>query len=193
MANQLPREPLWPADWQSFSSFSGGPLDNVFLFTRAVHRFAYAHNRLGDNAWMAGYAYGCLVDEALYWFEGLDPGIQQDWSKLKPAIITKFGRNTPAPTTSRSRVKAVRRNGTTLGYIGPLTRGTTNQGVVTKVEEALVLDIVGEWDTQHHIRLAVPNESYPFLGLEEYTTGYWDFRACNAGEYPFSDRGSLMP
>ncbi|KAG8989083.1 hypothetical protein FRB94_014681 [Tulasnella sp. JGI-2019a] len=82
-----------------------------------------------------------------------------------------------------SRVKAIRPNGVLLGYVGPLTRETNNHKWVAKAEEALVLDILKSWDTQQavaRIRLAVPKESFPFIGLEEQP-GYWDFRACNAG------------
>ncbi|KAG8997607.1 hypothetical protein FRB93_014065 [Tulasnella sp. JGI-2019a] len=108
---------------------------------------------------------------------------KRDWSELKPAIIAKFPWNTSTPATSRARVKIVRENGALLGYVGPLTRDMNNKKMATKPEEALVLDIVRTWDTKQtaaRIRVAVPNESYPFIGLEQQST-YWDFRACNAG------------
>ncbi|KAG8997609.1 hypothetical protein FRB93_014067 [Tulasnella sp. JGI-2019a] len=130
------------------------------------------------------------TDNALYWFEGLDRDIKQNWSKLQQAIIVSF----PWPTTSRSRVKAVLANGLFLGYVGPLARESANI-MVTKAEEALILDISKTWDAQQtaaRIRLAVPNDSYPFIGLELHSGDIWGFRACNAGEYPSIDRGSLM-
>ncbi|KAG9012832.1 hypothetical protein FRB94_004978 [Tulasnella sp. JGI-2019a] len=81
-------------------SFSGCPSENVLLFAQAVHRFAFAHSRRKDGSWMADYAYGCFSGEALDWFEDLDHGVKQDWSKPRPAIITTFRQNNSVPTTS---------------------------------------------------------------------------------------------
>ncbi|KAG9023189.1 hypothetical protein FRB95_013425 [Tulasnella sp. JGI-2019a] len=138
---------------------------------------------------MADYAYGCLSDKALYWYEGLDLDVQQDWSKLKPAILISFpwetpDPETPAPVTSRSRIKAVGRDGAFIGYVAPLVRDDDTRPMVKKPEEALVLDIPRAWNNTQQtarIRLAVPNESYSFLGLEPRPGSYWDLRACNAG------------
>ncbi|KAG8984023.1 hypothetical protein FRB93_006816 [Tulasnella sp. JGI-2019a] len=75
------------AEWLSFS---GDPSEYVLLFAQAVHRFAFAHGRQKDNIWIADYAYGCLSGKALDWFEDLDHDIKQDWSSLRPAMITEF-------------------------------------------------------------------------------------------------------
>ncbi|KAG8995596.1 hypothetical protein FRB94_003533 [Tulasnella sp. JGI-2019a] len=143
------------AEWLSFS---GGSSENVLLFAQAVHRFAFAHGRQKDGVWIADYAYGCLSDEALDWFEDLDPDVRQDWSSLRPAMITKFRRNRFVPTApaaattgarvnsvSRSRVRVVRGNGAVLGYLSPPTT-QTHATVVASVDEALVLDIPNVWN-----------------------------------------------
>ncbi|KAG8997957.1 hypothetical protein FRB94_007296 [Tulasnella sp. JGI-2019a] len=120
------------AEWLSFS---GDSSENVLLFAQAVHRFAFAHGRQKDGVWKADYAYGCLSDEALDWFEDLDPEVKQDWSSLRPAMITKFGRSKFVPTApaaaavgtrvvagnsvSRCRVRVIRGDGKVLGYVSP--------------------------------------------------------------------------
>ncbi|KAG8991973.1 hypothetical protein FRB94_012114 [Tulasnella sp. JGI-2019a] len=186
------------AEWLSFS---GGPSENVLLFAQAVHRFAFAHSRQKDGVWIADYAYGCLSDQALDWFEDLDPNIRQDWSSLRPAMITKFRRNKLVPTApaatgvprmvakdfvSRSRVRVIKGNGTVLGYVSsPTTQAHAT--VVASADEALVLDIPNVCNTQQrtHIRITARNGiapgPYPFIGLENFSGKHWRFRACEEG------------
>ncbi|KAG9002380.1 hypothetical protein FRB93_011497 [Tulasnella sp. JGI-2019a] len=179
------------AEWLSFSV---GPPENVLLFAQAVHRFAIAHSRQRDDIWMADYAYGCLSDEALDWFEDLDDDVKRDWSSLRSAMITKFRRNEIVPTAtaatfglrleamSRCRVKVIKKDGALLGYVGPPAREEIIN-VVTSEEEALVLDIPKGWGTQEegaHIRMVVASEAYPSIGLHINSDKDWDLRACEA-------------
>ncbi|KAG9032801.1 hypothetical protein FRB95_000967 [Tulasnella sp. JGI-2019a] len=172
-----------PAPWVDWASFSGGPSEDVLLFTRAVHRFAFTHYRHRDNDWMAAYAYGCLSGDALSWFEELERNVKQDWSKLQPAIVKKFPRNTA--TTTRSRVKVFEGSGKMLGYLGPLGRSSIHNRVA-KAEEALVLDIPRNMQLVDRIRLTASSQAYPFIGLEAVlesaTDHHWNFRACEAGQ-----------
>ncbi|KAG8917657.1 bud emergence protein 1 [Tulasnella sp. 417] len=39
---------------------------------------------------MAGYASTCFAGEALRWYEGLDEDVQDDWKKLRTAMLERF-------------------------------------------------------------------------------------------------------
>ncbi|KAG8881713.1 hypothetical protein FRB98_004175, partial [Tulasnella sp. 332] len=71
-------------------TFSGEPCDNVLVFPQAVRPFALAHGRHEHGTWIAAYAYGCMIDAALDWFEYLQQEVKRDWSTLRPALIGKF-------------------------------------------------------------------------------------------------------
>ncbi|KIO32057.1 hypothetical protein M407DRAFT_118835 [Tulasnella calospora MUT 4182] len=51
---------------------------------------------------MALFASSYLIGDALYWYEGLDEDVQNDWSRLRPALLARFGRSGPPPTTASS-------------------------------------------------------------------------------------------
>ncbi|KAG9023401.1 hypothetical protein FRB95_013136 [Tulasnella sp. JGI-2019a] len=147
---------------------------------------------------MADYAYGCLLDEALDWFEELDNNVKQDWSKLRPAIIAKFPKSKSSKAvTSRSRIKAVRENGIVLGYVASMARAI-NHKLVAKADEGLIMDIPLR-DTQQtaaYIQMASHGAVYSFVGLEvayyHDSNEHWNFRACEAGEYTLDNCHSLI-
>ncbi|KAG9002869.1 hypothetical protein FRB94_003552 [Tulasnella sp. JGI-2019a] len=193
-------------------SFSGDPTENVLIFVQAVHRFAFAHSRQKDGVWMADYAYGCLSEEALDWFEDLDLDIKQDWSSLRPAMIANFRRNKGVPTapmagsswmsatppataiprpaaiSSRCRVKVVRGSGAVAGYITRPTQGDLMR-IVASAEGAHVLEIPKVWDTNPtlvRIRTAAHIDDHTFLGLEK---GWGNPPSWNLREWP---EGSVL-
>lgn len=43
-----------------------------------------------DNIWIAHYASSCFGGSALRWFEGLDDEVQEDWKKLRKAMLDKW-------------------------------------------------------------------------------------------------------
>ncbi|KAG9007108.1 hypothetical protein FRB94_014676 [Tulasnella sp. JGI-2019a] len=91
---------------------------------------------------MATYAYGCLSGEALDWFEDLDLQDKHDWGRLRPAMIKK-SRTLP----TRSRIKVVKSNGTTLGYVLP-PKEINDSNYMNDTGRALVLDIPNVLRTQ---------------------------------------------
>ncbi|KAG8978854.1 hypothetical protein FRB93_010596 [Tulasnella sp. JGI-2019a] len=97
-----PSRSIAPVEWLSFS---GHPSENVRRFVRGVHRFGFSHGRHNDSVWMADYAYGCLDDEALEWFDHLDAEVRRDWSRLRPAIMETFLPR--CGSMSRCRIKVV--------------------------------------------------------------------------------------
>lgn len=92
-----------PRDEQlKWLAFSGAASENVLVFAQAVYRLAFARGRQQDGVWMAGYAYGCLVDAALEWHEDLAPELKQDWSQLRLAMVKRFrqDRSVAVPPTA---------------------------------------------------------------------------------------------
>ncbi|KAG9000746.1 hypothetical protein FRB93_012572 [Tulasnella sp. JGI-2019a] len=118
--------------------FSGGPSDNILLFAREVHYFAFTHHRQDDDVWIAQYVYGCMSDEALEWFEYLDREVKRSWSTLRPVMMEKF-KQCRFPMM-RCRVKVVGENGMVHGYLSAPVPGTHCK-VATSVEMALIVDI----------------------------------------------------
>lgn len=88
--------------------FEGTDPKECEAFVAAVRRRALEQDKHRDNEWMAVFASTYLGGDALYWYEDLDEGVQNDWSRLRPALLGQFGRRkTPAatsgsPTTSPS-------------------------------------------------------------------------------------------
>ncbi|KAG8980322.1 hypothetical protein FRB93_009281 [Tulasnella sp. JGI-2019a] len=168
-SNQSPRS-LPGVEWLSFS---GAPSEDVLLFARGVHRCAFAYKRLKDDAWMADYAHGCLLGEALAWFDTIDVEIQLDWLKLRPALMDRFIKN--------SRVKVVRGNGAVLGYVAPPTSGA-HGAITASADQALVLNVSRALDTRKTVTMirmvGHTNSPFPFIGIESLKDEYWDLRAC---------------
>ncbi|KAG9008758.1 hypothetical protein FRB94_012982 [Tulasnella sp. JGI-2019a] len=142
-------------DWVSFS---GDASENVLVFAQGVLRSALAYGRQKDFVWMADFAYGGLSGYALEWFEHLDIEVKQDWSRLRPIMMERFLPNRGAfNSTSRARVRVVRRSGEVLGYMSsPVPNDYPT--VVATVEKALVLTVPIEYtarDATTNIRTVV--------------------------------------
>ncbi|KIO28583.1 hypothetical protein M407DRAFT_22317 [Tulasnella calospora MUT 4182] len=76
---------------------SGG--DVVFLgrdgqeceeFIRAIHKAAYAAEKIRDDAWMADLALPCFSGRALRYYESLEPEVKCDWSLLRKALLARY-------------------------------------------------------------------------------------------------------
>ncbi|KAG9008754.1 hypothetical protein FRB94_012978 [Tulasnella sp. JGI-2019a] len=181
-SNELPQStPL--VEW---ISFSGSPSEDVLVFAQGVLRIALAYGRQRDLAWMADFAYGCLSGQALEWFEYLDAGVKQDWSKLRPIMMEKFlPIRTAFHLRSRARIRVVRGSGVVLGYLSPPVRDTYPK-VVAKADEALVLIVPTECAARqvaNNIKTVTRNDevsAYPFIGLETYGS-FWIIKACEEG------------
>lgn len=80
--------------------FEGTDPKECEAFVAAVRRRALEQDKHRDNEWMAVFASTYLGGDALYWYEDLDEGVQNDWSRLRPALLGQFGRRkTPAATS----------------------------------------------------------------------------------------------
>ncbi|KAG8992207.1 hypothetical protein FRB93_002436 [Tulasnella sp. JGI-2019a] len=183
-------QPLRSQAQVEWRSFSGAPSDNVLLFTQAVNRFAFANQRHLDPVWMATYAYGCLSGEALDWFEDLDLQDKHDWGRLRPAMIKKFRTKSvptqePPPLPTRSRIKVVKSNGTTMGYVLP-PKASNDSNFMNDVNGALVLDIPNAPSTQQatsRLKMLLPSQvvnSLEFFAVTD-CSGYHSILPCAEG------------
>lgn len=77
--------------------FSGSSPEECETFVSTIRKRALAEKKHRDNEWIAYLASSCFVGDALYWYEDLDQEIQDDWSRLRPAMMAKFGRTRPPP------------------------------------------------------------------------------------------------
>lgn len=64
-----------------------------------IRRRALAQGKHRDNEWIAFLAASCFVGDAFYWYEELDEDVQNDWSRLRPALVARFGRGVLTSTT----------------------------------------------------------------------------------------------
>ncbi|KIO18666.1 hypothetical protein M407DRAFT_31677 [Tulasnella calospora MUT 4182] len=84
--------------------FGGRDPKECEAFVAAVRRRGLAQGKHRDDEWMAVFASGYLSGDALYWYEDLDKDAKNDWSRLCPALLARFGRNDKTATaTSRLR------------------------------------------------------------------------------------------
>lgn len=82
--------------------FRGSNPDECDDFISAIRGRALAEGKHRDNQWIAYFASSCFVGDALYWYEGLDESIQEDWKQLRPAILERFGRKSQHPASPPS-------------------------------------------------------------------------------------------
>lgn len=82
--------------------FRGSNPDECEDFISAIRGRALAEGKHRDNQWIAYFASSCFVGDALYWYEGLDESIQEDWKLLRPAILERFGRKSQHPASPPS-------------------------------------------------------------------------------------------
>ncbi|KAG8986352.1 hypothetical protein FRB93_005348 [Tulasnella sp. JGI-2019a] len=120
--------------------FRGGPDEDVSRFLGAIRRAALLQGKHSDEEWMRTYVESCLRGEAMEWFNEMDAGVDtMNWRTLSKAFLRRFHR--PEVSKSMCRVKAVRGDGTLVGYLPPPgTKGLSDDFVVS-AEGALVLDI----------------------------------------------------
>ncbi|KAG8976843.1 hypothetical protein FRB90_009022, partial [Tulasnella sp. 427] len=77
---------------QGLTFFKGDNPEECEVFVGTLRRAGLAQEKLRDNDWMAGLASSYLTGDALYWFEGLEQSVQNDWNQLRPALLARFGR-----------------------------------------------------------------------------------------------------
>lgn len=82
--------------------FEGTDPKECEAFVASVRRRGLELGKHRDHEWMAVFTSSYLAGEALYWYEDLDEDVQNDWSRLRPALLARFGRRGKTPSvTSR--------------------------------------------------------------------------------------------
>ncbi|KAG8900301.1 hypothetical protein FRC00_013651 [Tulasnella sp. 408] len=81
--------------------FKGTNPEECEVLVAAIRRHALERGKQHDNEWIALFASTYLIGHALHWYEDLDQSIQNDWSRLRPTLLARFGRR-GAPTTVTS-------------------------------------------------------------------------------------------
>lgn len=78
--------------------FEGTDPKECEAFVATIRRRALELGKHRDNEWMAVFASSYLGSDALYWYEDLEEDVQNDWSRLRPALLARFGRRGQTPT-----------------------------------------------------------------------------------------------
>ncbi|KAG8916108.1 hypothetical protein FRC01_003372 [Tulasnella sp. 417] len=86
-------EPAWP-------NFSGYPEESVADLIQSVQRHAFEQDRSTDDRWISVYLGTCLSGEAMIWFSGLDEKTRNNWTKLRKALVNRFGSKPQTLATS---------------------------------------------------------------------------------------------
>jgi len=159
-----PHQSLTRIEWLTFS---GKPGEDVLLFVRAVTRFALYLDRERDSEWMATYMYGCLKEEALKWYETLDPEIRGEWSGFRELLIAKF----KTPDVLLCRMKVLSSKNEKLGYVGYIN-GAPDTTIEESVTEAMVvyMPLVPPQDgitLRYVARPGIDKAEYPFVGVAQ--------------------------
>lgn len=68
--------------------FEGNDRTECEVFVHAVRNQARAAGKSRDNDWIVDFVAACLLGDALHWYEKLDPEVQNDWNRLRKAILS---------------------------------------------------------------------------------------------------------
>ncbi|KAG8950782.1 hypothetical protein FRC04_007202, partial [Tulasnella sp. 424] len=127
-------------------SFEGTSPKECEVFVATIRQRALAQGKHLDNEWIAFLASSYFVGDAFYWYEELDDDVKNDWSRLRPALVARFGRGgssstsgsltsatapattiptpaaappalAPRPSVRKGRLKAIDEYGRIRGYI----------------------------------------------------------------------------
>ncbi|KIO18667.1 glycoside hydrolase family 13 protein [Tulasnella calospora MUT 4182] len=82
--------------------FEGADPKECEAFVATVRRRGLEQGKHRDNEWMAVFASSYLGGDALYWYEDLEEDVQNDWSRLRPALLARFGRRGKNPSVTPS-------------------------------------------------------------------------------------------
>ncbi|KAG8911389.1 hypothetical protein FRC00_006590, partial [Tulasnella sp. 408] len=72
--------------------FRGSSPEECETFVSTIRKRALAENKHRDDEWIAYLASSCFAGDAFYWYEDLEKETQNDWSRLRPALVARFGR-----------------------------------------------------------------------------------------------------
>lgn len=83
---------------ETFKGIDGAECER---FIHSIRRRTFEEGKTGDNAWITEFVASCVVDDALRWHLDLAPEIQNDWTLLQKALVTRY----PPPEVRERRVK----------------------------------------------------------------------------------------
>ncbi|KAG8967566.1 hypothetical protein FRC05_001999 [Tulasnella sp. 425] len=72
--------------------FHGRGGEEAEEFVHMIHERALDVGKQQDNEWIAAFVASSFVGDALRWYVSLDPGVQNDWKRLRQAILTQYPR-----------------------------------------------------------------------------------------------------
>ncbi|KAG8907427.1 hypothetical protein FRC01_007688 [Tulasnella sp. 417] len=72
--------------------FHGRSGEEAEEFVHMVHQRALDVGKQQDNEWIAAFVSSCFVGGALRWYASLDLDVQDDWKRLRQAILARYPR-----------------------------------------------------------------------------------------------------
>ncbi|KAG8899095.1 hypothetical protein FRC01_010672, partial [Tulasnella sp. 417] len=72
-------------------------------FIMSVQRIARKEGKSRDNEWIADLVASCLTGEALRWYVDQDEDTQNDWRRLRKAILQQYPSHTESSSSSLQR------------------------------------------------------------------------------------------
>lgn len=103
-------DPAIQDDWKLLSkallnrfctTFEGIDGTECERFIHSLRRRIFEEGRSDDNDWITQFVSTCVVGDALRWHSELSPEIQNDWSLLQKAMLTRY----PPPEIRDRRIK----------------------------------------------------------------------------------------
>ncbi|KAG9011879.1 hypothetical protein FRB94_007315 [Tulasnella sp. JGI-2019a] len=164
--------------------------EDVSVFLRDVMRVAYTQSQSRNNDWLVYYIQMCLSGTALKWYTSIDEGIQDDFRRLRVALLERFSRPsqvtpmetpinvTPAPpetpafsVAQRGRLRLTREDGQLIGYCGEEQEDQTTYRCPVVSVNALIVQWYASPSPFGKASIMIPNarRKDTFLGLGRYT------------------------
>lgn len=81
--------------------FYGRSGEEAEEFVHMVQERALDAGKQQDNEWIAAFISSCFVSNALRWYSSLDSDLQDDWKRLRLAILARFPREDPGAASIR--------------------------------------------------------------------------------------------
>ncbi|KAG8974638.1 hypothetical protein FRC05_007115, partial [Tulasnella sp. 425] len=142
-----------------------------------------------DNEWIAFLASSYFVGDAFYWYEELDDDVKNDWSRLRPALVARFGRG-GSSSTRKGRLKAIDEYGRIRGYITKQFHVFGEYGLTSESpDDALSVSFtVLSVDESFEIQII---DSFQFPQVRDTLAVAWDGRTKDEWVHEGSLRDSL--
>ncbi|KIO19069.1 hypothetical protein M407DRAFT_31282 [Tulasnella calospora MUT 4182] len=163
--------------------FYGGSGEEAEKFILAVLEKAIEEGKGKDNEWIVTYIEPCFAGEALRWYTCLDSDTQENWKKLRQALLIQYPRGgiggpavnlvpsaptaasfVPAPkATLRGRIKISNSSSSTIHYLSKSLPSGKRVVSTSSIADALEL----EWSISSDglQTLSIPGSQIPGYNL----------------------------